>query len=514
MKRRVILGVIACAALASQFACARTVADVSTEELAGWVRAASPQQVSTVMVVSYATCLPDLTGERWLDVVLPLTLTYLPDMSGVQPNVSGEVLNLTAPRMSVAATFPEDASDEGSEAGKMNLAEAKLLMASLSRQFESLADYYEAQPPDYTTTQSIRQSIVDGVSAAVSSEVDEVPDIVIADIDFGDETDMPELSLCPGTAVAARATTIDDIPRSDGARGAFLFSTSEVKPRSVEYLKDGDGNVIAYRPIQQDAAVDVVSLSVRGEDDAEVLADGRGSKIIGGNPVTAGEMDWSVAFTNIKADGKMGNFCGGTVISDRWIVTAAHCRVTPRSTVVLIRKDINGEGGHEREVKTVWRHIDFGKAANYDADIALVELADDADAPIIDLHASPLGVDEVVRVVGWGAQVVGGGSVETMHEVDLKTVRNSTCQDFYRVETNKVTLNMVCALEQDADACQGDSGSGLFYATSSDTYELAGIVSFGKGCANRLYPGVYTAIDAYRAWIEKVQVATEVSGEL
>lgn len=500
--------------LIGQACAARTVSDLDAAELAAAARAAGSFEQSVVLMVKYQACFDDVLGERSVGVSLPLALTVSVDASAVSASASDNTLNVSAPALSVAASFPEHATDSDSSEGKLNLAESRMLMPRLVTHFEALRDFYAAEPLPADIYAEVQQRVSEAALASLDAGFDAPPVVTIAGPTPAGAGQMPDVSLCDGTRIVASRAESDDVPRSDGARGAFLFSTSSVKPSSMEYLKDSLGQVLAYRPAQQSTSVDVVGLSVSGGEQEEVLEDGRGSKIIGGSPVQDGQMDWSVAFVNIDTQGNRKNFCGGTVVSENWIATAAHCRITSNSTVVLKRKKLNSSDGHERKVKTVWRHIDFGKAANFDSDIALVELTADADAPEIAVRTTAVGVDEDVRVVGWGAQQVGSGSIEEMHGVDLKTVRNTTCKSFYRDEPNKVTDNMVCALEKDADACQGDSGSGLFYEPSEDRFELIGIVSFGKGCADAAYPGVYTATHRFTNWIDTVQTATNISGEM
>jgi secreted trypsin-like serine protease len=103
--------------------------------------------------------------------------------------------------------------------------------------------------------------------------------------------------------------------------------------------------------------------------------------------------------------------------------------------------------------------------------------------------------------------VAGGATVERLNVVTLDVVADATCKLAYRNEPTKITPNMYCANRPDRDACQGDSGGGSFVQPTPGQYRLAGIVSFGKGCALPAFPGVYTRLAVFQQWIDDVRQA-------
>lgn len=245
-------------------------------------------------------------------------------------------------------------------------------------------------------------------------------------------------------------------------------------------------------------------------------------KIIGGAVAKLGDDEWQVALidgSNLGPDRRP--FCGGVLVADMWVLTAAHCvdkRSTPAQISVLVGAiDVGPDGGARRiEVREILKHPRYlpGKPPLHD--LALLRLASSATG----LHAKPIKLlpqaDEVkalaraapARVTGWGVIAKGDRTgVRELRYVNLTIVDNQTCNDRtgYR---GRITDAMVCAGFADEgdpqDSCQGDSGGPLTVRISSDSY-LAGIVSWGDGCAIKERPGVYARVARYSTWIADCQ---------
>ena len=109
-------------------------------------------------------------------------------------------------------------------------------------------------------------------------------------------------------------------------------------------------------------------------------------------------------------------------------------------------------------------------------------------------------VDQVVTTAGWGKVIYKGNQTQHLMAVNLPIVENPTCQHSYRsYQAFNVRPWHICAGEGGKDACTGDSGGPLWITDEDPT--LIGVVSFGQGCANPDYPGVYARISYYRDWI-------------
>lgn len=247
-------------------------------------------------------------------------------------------------------------------------------------------------------------------------------------------------------------------------------------------------------------------------------------RIVHGQEVQPGERAYQVSiqlnFGDRLADSsKMTHFCGGALLSDRWVITAAHCmkgQEAKNLKVVSGTIDITDTTSLKNKVLRIVRS-DYNDI-NKKNDFALLEL--DLDSPDnldrVTNHVKknvslcpetfePEGTD--CTVSGWGHLKSKGSSVPSvLREVSVRVLHGETCAKMLkRYPWDSSDRTMLCAGGEDKDACQGDSGGPMVCKTNDEEGSecLAGVVSWGVGCATEGIPGVYTNIRHYLDWIEE-----------
>ncbi|NXH65793.1 FA7 factor, partial [Hydrobates tethys] len=233
------------------------------------------------------------------------------------------------------------------------------------------------------------------------------------------------------------------------------------------------------------------------------------SRITGGTLCHRGHCPWQVLIRNSKDIG----FCGGSLISSRWVVTAAHCLdlVRPHHVTVGDFDKYQREFKEQKiDVERSWTHPHYD-SNDYNGDIALLYLSSDV---IFNEYVIPICLPSpnlatllseegrIGMVSGWGATHERGSTLRFLMKVRLPIVNMETCQ---RSTDRLITDNMFCAGYSTGvtDACKGDSG-GPFTVPYHNTWFLLGIVSWGEGCAEKGKYGVYTRVSNYIPWIKEI----------
>lgn len=239
------------------------------------------------------------------------------------------------------------------------------------------------------------------------------------------------------------------------------------------------------------------------------------NRIVGGDDATEGSWPWQVSIQTMSA----GHVCGGSLIAKDWVLSAAHCFPNPSdvsSYIIYVgQHQLNGFNPHHSSHRVSRIVIPSGYSEPHSGkDLALVQLSSpvtwsDYAHPIC-LPASgtlfPGGMK--CFVTGWGniRDDVPLQGVGTLQEVELPIISQSSCQQMYQVEQVDILYDMICAGFQEGgkDSCQGDSGGPLVCQMVNGTWVLAGVVSFGLGCAQRNKPGVYTRLTSYSSFISNM----------
>ena len=262
------------------------------------------------------------------------------------------------------------------------------------------------------------------------------------------------------------------------------------------------------------------------------------ARIINGNTTKEAQIPWQVALIASPLDPYQSYFCSGSLVADRWVVTAAHCieqfEKQNRDYYVLVgAQNLQSiQLGQIVKVKKGHIHEKYNNRI-YDNDIALLELEGAVDFIKCDKNCQTINIinpimeqknalmNNMLQIAGWGVlEDCDNTQSQTCKDYEGKSIRNPALYPItLRYTTLKlanclsssslysaqqITQNMLCAESpmQDSltDACYGDSGAGLTINNLEKPY-LLGIASWGVGCARVGYPGVYTRVANYSDWI-------------
>ncbi|CAF4910714.1 unnamed protein product [Rotaria sp. Silwood1] len=243
------------------------------------------------------------------------------------------------------------------------------------------------------------------------------------------------------------------------------------------------------------------------------------SRIVGGEEAVP--YSWSF-IASIRHPSMNGDYCGGSIFSDFYIITAAHCVDGKSPYDIEIVAGVHNKSdpnGVIREVELIHIHPNWTSSSSvYLHDIALLRLAQS-----LDLRTNPLLTRVCVAnvqpstyvetypangtrltAIGWGnlRQSVFDNSPDNLHQVQLFTIDNN---DQICNKSLSDTKAQFCAgvYDGDKDTCQGDSG-GPILQWLGNRWEQVGITSFGKGCAVKNNPGIYTRLAYYYDWIHAI----------
>ncbi|TVY64350.1 Trypsin [Lachnellula suecica] len=246
------------------------------------------------------------------------------------------------------------------------------------------------------------------------------------------------------------------------------------------------------------AAISKPEFATREDEAAEVVPT---SDIVGGTVAAAGDFPYIVSLSYSGS-----HFCGGVLLNAYTVLTAGHCSVDYPASSVKVRAGTLtwASGGTQVSVKAITVNPSYS-ASTTNNDMALWHLSSPLTASSTIGYATlPVqGSDPVAgsstTTAGWGLLTESGSTLPAnLRKVTVPVVARATCQAEYG--TSAVTTNMFCAglAAGGKDSCSGDSGGPIVDAS---TGTLIGLVSWGQGCAEANYAGVYTRIGNYVTYI-------------
>lgn len=241
------------------------------------------------------------------------------------------------------------------------------------------------------------------------------------------------------------------------------------------------------------------------------------ARIVGGSVAEQGAWPSLVALV-VPGDEPLNirQFCAGSVVADRWVLTAAHCMfnidgsLTTAAQVRIVAgiNDLTDETAVETVVTNIFLHPRFDDTTVPINDIALLELATSVSVPynvLLDVNPESL-VGRNAFIAGWGALaeqggIAGGRFPDQLQQASLPIVSREQC-NLPESYNGSIQSTQLCAGFQQGgiDSCQGDSGGPIYVIEGSRQVQI-GVISFGAGCARPNLYGVYTSVEAYRPWI-------------
>ncbi|CAL4069405.1 unnamed protein product, partial [Meganyctiphanes norvegica] len=239
------------------------------------------------------------------------------------------------------------------------------------------------------------------------------------------------------------------------------------------------------------------------------------TRIVGGSPVDPKlKYPWMVGIYSYSWSDQY--YCGGTIVNNLFILSAAHCFYSggPQipSDILMSIGDHNQDStsddidGITIKVSVERVHIHpYYDDATINHDFSLVQLSEplifgDLIRPVC-LPENDLNTyeGETGTIIGWGTTASGGYAPDVLREAQV-TILDQTCGDY---DPADITEIMLCASHPGTDSCQGDSG-GSIAVVEGELYVQVGVVSWGYGCADASFPGVYSRISTVLRWIHQI----------
>lgn len=237
-------------------------------------------------------------------------------------------------------------------------------------------------------------------------------------------------------------------------------------------------------------------------------------KIVGGTEAKPHSWPWQVAlYTKSGIFGTWYQFCGGSLINENWVLTAGHCfyghGATKNYKVIIGAHNLKQSESSQVtvQIEAIFVNPQYVSSTTTH-DSTLLKLAtpvtfNDEVSPVCLAEAgASLAAGSITWITGWGSTQEGGSTTNVLEQTSVPIVDHQKCADEYKGEQT-VDDTMICAAYDQGgkDTCQGDSGGPMVFNLNGKWTQY-GITSWGQGCAEPGYAGVYGSVAALRDFID------------
>lgn len=247
-----------------------------------------------------------------------------------------------------------------------------------------------------------------------------------------------------------------------------------------------------------------------------------GERIVGGEDVDIKNYPWQASL-QLQPQHGGSHFCGAVIVNDNWAITAAHCLIFDGvgeldPSMVRLRvgfTSMSSNQGYYHNISDLIIYPDYDDD-QHQYDIALINLSSPIDLENENMASvgrvtqddaahGMTDPDEMVKVSGWGALSEGGPSPDILQAIEVPVV-DVTDTNY---PPSWITDDMIIAGADGMDACQGDSGGPMVVDDGEGWYKVAGIVSFGVGCGQAGFPGVYARVSFFETWLDEFLISPD-----